>query len=111
MKIEKILKILFGIVSTIILGAIGSGVWERLLSPALGEFGNFLTTTISSISERYSNSIYTDASFVISYDQSRVVVLLLMFFVLTGLFIYAVFQKKDISHNSNFPCSFIKNST
>lgn len=95
MKVEKVSKILLGVIATIFLGAIGSGVWERILSPSLREFGNFLTSTISSISKTYSDSIYLSASSIISYDQTKVIVLLFMLFVFTGLFIYALYSKKD----------------
>jgi|LGVD01.1.fsa_nt_gb hypothetical protein len=95
MKFKIFIKILLGALATILLGAIGSGVWERLLSPALKETSNFITSTISSISKTYSDSIYSRASSITTYDQSENILLILLFVVFFALFIYAINSKKD----------------
>lgn len=95
MEIKKFVKIILGVMLTILLGAIGSGVWERLLSPTLSKISNLITSSVASISDRYSDSIYSTASYLVSFDQSRTVHLLLFLFIFFGLFAYAIYSKKD----------------
>ncbi len=59
---NRAIKILLGAIATIILGAIGSGFWEKVLSPLLSYISNKITNGISSISSSYSESIYKQAS-------------------------------------------------
>lgn len=56
----KYLKIAFGIIGTIILGAIGSGVWERFLSPLLDSAASMLASLFSLISKSYADSLYSE---------------------------------------------------
>ena len=61
MQIPKFLKIIATILGTIVLGAIGSGVWERVLSPLLNSISNFITATLSKYSASFSDALYADA--------------------------------------------------
>ncbi|WP_046030604.1 hypothetical protein [Vibrio vulnificus] len=64
---NKILKVCFAFLGTIFVGAIGSGVWEKLLSPLFSYLLGGITYLLSTISETYENSIFENAS-TISYD-------------------------------------------
>jgi len=57
---EKILKIIMFVVVTIVLGAIGSGLWERVLAPLfdnLVQYTNYLMNMCSNI---YKDSVYRE---------------------------------------------------
>jgi hypothetical protein len=90
---NKIIKLFFGALATILLGAIGSGFWEKLLSPLLGYLSKLITSTLSSLSTSYSDSIYAKASNVTSTNDGAVIIFL--FFISLGLFIYALNSKKE----------------
>jgi hypothetical protein len=55
-------KLIGGIVATILLGAIGSGVWERILSPAANWVYRASVNFVNSISTGYKDRIYQAAS-------------------------------------------------
>lgn len=55
---NKYTRIFFGIVATIFLGAIGSGVWEKFLSPVSSSTTTFIASLFSSLSDSYANSLY-----------------------------------------------------
>ncbi|MEQ1741779.1 MAG: hypothetical protein ABL869_04670 [Candidatus Nitrotoga sp.] len=90
---NKIIKLFFGALATIFLGAIGSGFWEKFLSPLLGYLSKLITSTISSLSTSYSDSIYTKASNITSTNGDAVIII--FFFISFGLFIYALNSKKE----------------
>ena len=60
----KFLKYLGALLGTILLGAIGSGVWERMLSPLLNSISNGLTKILSKLSVEFSDSLYADAALI-----------------------------------------------
>ncbi|QOY53140.1 hypothetical protein [Candidatus Sulfurimonas baltica] len=65
------LKIIAGMLATIILGAIGSGFWERILSPGFDKLQYFVVNKISFFYTGYLDSIYEDASTsLIKYNDS-----------------------------------------
>jgi hypothetical protein len=57
---NKYIKIIGAILGTVLLGAIGSGVWERMLSPFSDTCINAVLNFFSFFSTRYSNSLYTE---------------------------------------------------
>ena len=57
---NKYIKWIIGIIGTILLGAIGSGVWEWILSDLFSWIGTFVLSTMSSISQVYLDSLYKD---------------------------------------------------
>ena len=59
---KKLILYFLGIVGTIILGAIGSGLWERLLGPFLDWLTKFTIGLYASVIVTYSDSIYENAS-------------------------------------------------
>lgn len=58
----RILKVVGSIFGAIILGAIGSGVWEKLMSPAISIFSDAIVGAISTVSTSYEDSIYQRAA-------------------------------------------------
>lgn len=57
---KNILKGGFAILGAILLGAIGSGVWEGLLGPALRALRNWILDSISLVFLGYKNSVYVE---------------------------------------------------
>jgi len=95
MNIKRGIKLFLGALATIFLGAIGSGLWEKVLSPFLSYLSRFFTSTLSSISSSYATSIYTRAAKLYGSDSPTTVGLALMLLVFSGLFFYALASKKD----------------
>ncbi|HCG6867301.1 TPA: hypothetical protein NJ279_002116 [Vibrio parahaemolyticus] len=59
---NKLIKVIVGFLGTILVGAIGSGVWERLLGPVFDLFMSMVNRVLFSISSTYEDSIYKSAS-------------------------------------------------
>lgn len=59
---SKFFKLLVGLVGAVFVGALGSGVWEKVLSPAINHSGEWIAKTLSGMSQSYSDSIYSAAS-------------------------------------------------
>ena len=62
MKLQTVTKVLGGFAAAILLGAIGSGVWERLLSPLLDGGYRATVDLVSHVSVAYKDNIYLAAS-------------------------------------------------
>jgi hypothetical protein len=62
MKVAKTIKIILGTIVAILMGAIGSGLWEELLGPAFHFFGIGFIRLMSKIFSSYQDSIYKSAS-------------------------------------------------
>jgi hypothetical protein len=60
--LNRVLKVIGSIFFTIVVGAIGSGVWEKLLSPAISRLSGATVSAIASISTSYEDSIYQRAA-------------------------------------------------
>lgn len=95
MKPNNIIKALLGIIATIILGAIGSGVWEKVLSPLLAYLSGLVSSTLSSLSSTYSNSIYSRAATLYSPDNSGTLAFVIFFIVFFGWLMFALSSKKE----------------
>ncbi len=75
----KYLKIIAGVIVTIFLGAIGSGVWEKFLSPFLESISRKSIELVSSIYTGYLDSIYKSSAYdVPNVYQQKVAALLLI---------------------------------
>lgn len=59
-NVNKYLKVVLGVIGAIFLGAIGSGVWENLLSPLMGVCTELAINIITLGKESFLNSIYED---------------------------------------------------
>ncbi|APJ16773.1 TPA: hypothetical protein ACRTM4_003555 [Aeromonas hydrophila] len=95
MKIYSIIKVIGAGLATILLGAIGSGVWEKLLSPGLKNLSEFTTKSLSSISQTYSDSIYSKASSIENYNQPDVGGILLLIIIFVWILFHALSSKTD----------------
>ena len=62
MNSRTILKIIGGLLLTVLLGAVGSGVWEKVLSPLLQYTSSEVSSALSRVSASYSNSLYSSAA-------------------------------------------------
>ncbi|PKO42082.1 MAG: hypothetical protein CVU30_12060 [Betaproteobacteria bacterium HGW-Betaproteobacteria-3] len=62
MNAPTILKLIGGLLLTVLLGAVGSGVWEKVLSPLLQYTSSEVSSTLSRVSASYSNSLYSSAA-------------------------------------------------
>ena len=71
----RAVKILLGIFATLILGALGSGLWELVFRPGIGRIGTFLTS-VSSLAE---STVYTTAALDPTPIPGLVVLLLLAY--------------------------------
>lgn len=81
----KSVKIVSGVFAAIILGAIGSGIWEKILSPVLSVCSEAIINLISSISISYKNSIYSNAAN--GFHEKHSLTLLIWFlFAIVGLY-------------------------
>ena len=79
----KYIKIIGGIIITIILGAIGSGVWEKILSP----FFYYIVQFSSNIYSGYLDAIYDSASMYIpDIYQIKISFLILIIVSLSMIF-------------------------
>jgi hypothetical protein len=70
MSFKSISKIVVGVCITILLGAIGSGVWENILSPGLDWTYRAAVDLVSTVSLDYKNRIYEKASMGFHEDFS-----------------------------------------
>ncbi len=95
MKLNNTIKIILGALATIVLGAIGSGFWEKILSPLLSYLSNLITSTLSSLSSSYSNSIYSRAADLYSPNASDSLSIIILFLVFSGLFLSALSSKRE----------------
>lgn len=93
---KKILKILLALLGTIFIGAIGSGVWEKLLSPLFSYSLGGITYLLSKTSEVYEDSIYENAS-TISYEGQSGVMFLFVIMLLGFACIFS--STKSLEHN------------
>ncbi|HAW53378.1 MAG TPA: hypothetical protein DCX54_13795 [Flavobacteriales bacterium] len=97
MKFPYILKIIGAGLATIILGAIGSGVWEKLLSPGIKNLSELTTSTLSFLSQTYSDSIYMRAAYIETYSQVDQGAIMLFLMASVWLFVFALSSKTDNS--------------
>lgn len=80
----KYLKVIAGVFATILLGAIGSGLWERILSPVLDSISRKAILFVDGIYSGYLDSIYRSAAFDLpNIYQQKIAALLL---IIVGLF-------------------------
>jgi len=96
-RIRTALKVLAGFLGAILIGAIGSGVWERILSPFLTWISSLVTDGISALSSEYANSIYSSAARPPDSGSAIAIVLLILLLVFTGMLGFALRSKRDNS--------------
>jgi MFS family permease len=59
---RNFLKAIGGLLAAILLGAIGSGVWEAALKPLLQYLGELIVTLSSSVSVTFKDGLYSEAA-------------------------------------------------
>lgn len=94
---KTIRNILGGIAATVILGAVGSGVWERLLSPALDWMFRASVDLVSTVSLRYKNGIYEAAAKGFHEDYSLRIFLIASLVLSLFLLTYAMRKHDDMN--------------
>jgi hypothetical protein len=60
--VKSLIKIILGMLGTIILWAVGSGLWERFLSKFFDTIANLSVEFVNSIFRSYKDGIYQTAS-------------------------------------------------
>jgi hypothetical protein len=92
-KFTKIIKAIGYVFATVLLGAIGSGFWEKALSPFLSYASRKITEVLSSVSNSYSNYLYHQAANI--YDTGSPVDVLMIGFILITLILLAISLKAN----------------
>ena len=77
------IKISLGVLGTILLGAIGSGLWERFLSGTVDSVVDLSIVIVSSIFNSYKDGIYETAS--LGFHESYSLLLIMLFVMLMPL--------------------------
>ncbi|EHU5198728.1 hypothetical protein JKP10_21085 [Vibrio vulnificus] len=81
---NKLVKYIVAGVGTIIIGGLGSGVWERILSPLLDYVVSGISTLLSYLSSSYDDSIYQKAASIA--DEGQVTIFMSLMFTLLAFF-------------------------
>ncbi|HAT7741556.1 TPA: hypothetical protein RQK93_004552 [Vibrio vulnificus] len=81
---NKLVKYIVAGVGTIFIGGLGSGVWERILSPLLDYAISGISTLLSYLSSSYDDSIYQKAASVA--DEGQVTIFMSLMFTLLAFF-------------------------
>lgn len=99
---NKYIKLVAGILGTILLGAIGSGVWDWVLSDAFSWLGNFVLTIGSSLSQTYLDSLYDDIWKGSSYSYLKEIYILtfVIYLMLPTLMVLSKRKRLERSKNS-----------
>lgn len=100
------LTVLLGIIGTILLGALGSGVWEYLLKP-LFESGTKIILDIATLGiEAFKNDVYvqiakgfSESNSIKSYSSIMLFLLTVMIFSI--MIMYYKLQRVEKTHNGN----------
>lgn len=91
MNIRKIFKYILGLIGALFLGALGNGVWEKLLEPAFHITGTWIIELMSYIFHSYKDNIYKKASD--GFHELPSLLLLVMFIALLAGLYQAVIKK------------------
>jgi hypothetical protein len=92
---KNLIRAIASLLAAIIVGAIGSGVWERVLSPALSYAAGRITKFLSEISQNYADSLYKSAANLYHVADPRDVSAWISALLCLGLFINALRSKRD----------------
>ncbi len=98
---QKVLHIVGGILGAIVLGAIGSGLWERVLSPSLSWLSNLVTGVSASLSATYRDSIYERAA--VGTSDLYVVKITCVLFIFVGSAVVLPFLYQRLTPSSLSP--------
>lgn len=99
----KVFKVILSLFGALLVGALGSGLWERVLSPVLGRLAEWVTGFISSFSQSYSDSVYASAANLYgenSVTDAYVFMLVLFSF---GIFLCGMHVRIGIMYSPDSP--------
>ena len=106
MPINKIIKAIGALLSAIVVGAISSGVWEKVLSPAFNFMSNAVATFLSQLITGYSDKLYTKAAeLLILNNNIKTLIYNTIFIVLLIVFLFLMEAKMFLKWrhiNANF---------
>ncbi len=98
----KFIKSVGVVIGTLIVGGLGSGVWERILAPLYDFVMSWVARLLSQLSVNYENTIYINASNLADNGQAGGSVLLLLL-VLTFFWVQQSLKTKTSNqHVSSF---------
>ncbi|WP_443747768.1 hypothetical protein [Asticcacaulis solisilvae] len=66
---NRYVKILLGVVGAVVVGAIGSGLWEVVFSPLFKYFGSLFVYVFSTLNVSYENSLYSRIPYRVTYGD------------------------------------------
>lgn len=97
---NKYLKVTLGIIATILLGAIGSGVWEYLLKPSFGTISELTLNIITFGIESFKNDLYSEIA-IGFYEKSswNNLMLLNSIYLMVGTYIIVYLYGKTYKDN------------
>lgn len=87
----KLLKLFLSLLGLILLGALGSGLWEKVLNPFIDWFSKTFITIIGNFQSSYIDNIYKSSALgpeKVSLMFSAVFFLVIFSFIMYALFIY-----------------------
>lgn len=82
---SRVLKWIGGAAVAVLVGAVGSGLWERAMEPALEAIGSALVSGIGSVFSTYRDSIYSEAAQGF-HEQHSLTLLGVLLFGMSGIF-------------------------
>ena len=91
---KKYIKVILGVILTILLGAVGSGVWEYVLKPSLGSVSEFILNIATLGIETFKNDIYIQIAKGFS-DRTSISILNLINSLLMMAIIVYILTLKD----------------
>ncbi len=95
MNKNNIFEIIAGVMATILLGAIGSGLWEKLLSPFLDYTSEKVIEIASYISNGYLDRLYSNAPNISYNGKIFLLFYLVLIFFFFSMFIFSLHSKKE----------------
>jgi hypothetical protein len=98
---SRIVKIALGGLAAILLGAVGSGVWERLLSPALHALSDASFRALGAVSSSFKDAIYAEAAKGFHEVPPLTMLALFLGLATTSLVAYSIFNVTDSFKRSN----------
>ena len=99
---NKFLKVVLGVFATIVLGAIGSGLWERMLGPFLDWLTRVTVGIYASVVGTYRDSIYESAAKGL-HEEHSLVVHTMIIGLLPLLYYYLLRRHPTEHHDPNEP--------
>jgi hypothetical protein len=94
LSIQNFKKWTFGIIGTVLLGAIGSGIWDWILSDLFSWLGSAFISFASSLSQTFVDSLYKDVWRGQNYPYLREVYILTFVIYIMLPFMFSAFSAR-----------------